>query len=89
MNSAKTSEKKTVVTATGKEFKTDYVNASNALGRLTIRLQEVTMAEVAMVFSDPAETAAITYAGQTIENYTKLIYISPEGTSIRVALRKE
>ena len=81
--------KKTLETATGKEFKTDYFNPSAALGRLTIRLKESTMAEVAAVFSDPAETVRLTYAGRTVENYTGLIYISPEANAIRVALRKE
>ena len=81
--------KKTLETATGKAFKTDYFNPSSALGRLTIRLKEVTMAEAATVFSDPAETARLTYAGRTVENFTGLIYISPEADAIRVALRKE
>lgn len=81
--------KKTIETATGKEFKTDYFNPSATLGRLTIRLKESTMAEVAAVFSDPAETDRLTHAGRTVEGYTKLIYISPEGDAIRVALRKE
>lgn len=81
--------KKTLETATGKEFKTDYFNPSESLGRLTIRLKETTMAEAAVVFSDPLETVRLTYAGRTVENYTKLIYISPEANAIRVALRKE
>lgn len=81
--------KKTVETATGKEFKTDYFNPSSSLGRLTMRILESSMAEVAVVFADPAETVKLTHAGKTVEGYTKLIYISPEGTNIRVALRKE
>lgn len=81
--------KKTIETATGKEFKTDYFNPSASLGRLTMRILESTMADVATVFSDPAETVRLTHAGRTVENYTKLIYISPEANVIRVALRKE
>ena len=81
--------KKTIETATGKEFKTDYFNASSNLGRLSIRLLETTLVEVAAVFADPAETVSLTYGGRTVENFTKLIYISPEGAAIRVTLRKE
>lgn len=81
--------KNIMVTATGKEFKTDYFNPSAALDRLTIRLKDSTMTEVATVFADPAETVRLTYAGRTVENYTGLIYISPEANAIRVALRKE
>ena len=81
--------KKTIETATGKEFKTDYFNPSSSLGRLTMRILESSMVDVATVFADPAETASLTHAGRTVEGYTKLIYISPEGAAIRVALRKE
>ena len=81
--------KKTLETATGKEFKTDYFNPSSNLGRLSMRLLETTMVDVAAVFSDPAETASLTYAGRTVEGFTKLVYISPEGAAIRVTLRKE
>lgn len=81
--------KKTIETANGKEFKTDYFNPSSSLGRLTMRILESSMAEVAVVFADPAETVKLTHAGRTVEGYTKLIYISPEGDNIRVALRKE
>lgn len=81
--------KKTIETATGKEFKTNYFNPSSSLGRLTVRILESTMTDVATVFADPAETARLTHAGRTVEGYTKLIYISPESAAIRVALRKE
>ena len=81
--------KKTVETATGKEFKTDYFNPSSSLGRLTMRILDTSMVEVATVFADPAETARLTHGGRTVEGYTKLIYISPEANAIRVALRKE
>lgn len=81
--------KKTIETATGKEFKTNYFNPSSSLGRLTMRILESNMADVAAVFADPAETVRMTHAGRTVEGYTKLIYISPEGAAIRVALRKE
>ena len=59
--------KKTIETATGKEFKTDYFNPSSSLGRLTMRILESTMADVAAVFADPAETARLTHAGRTVE----------------------
>lgn len=81
--------KKTIETATGKEFKTNYFNPSSSLGRLTMKILESTMTEVAAVFADPMETASLTHGGRTVEGYTKLIYISPEGDAIRVALRKE
>lgn len=85
----RTTVKKTLETATGREFKADYFNASANLGRLSIRLLETTLVDVAAVFADPAETAVLTYGGKTVENYTKLVYISPEGAAIRVTLRKE
>ena len=81
--------KKTIETATGREFKTDYFNVSAGLGRLTMRILESDLATVAQVFADPEETVRITCSGRTVENYTGLIYISPESSAIRVALRKE
>lgn len=81
--------KKNITTATGREFKTDYFNASENLGRLSMRLLETTLVDVASVFSNPAETVNLTFGGRTVMDYTKLVYISPEGDAIRVTLRKE
>lgn len=79
----------TVNTATGKEFSCDYFNSASALGRLSIRLKNISLVDVAAVFGDPAETAVLHYGGRSVEKYTNLIYIAPEGDAIRVTLRKE
>ena len=81
--------KKTITTATGKEFSTDYFNPSVNLGRLSLRIKNSTLVEVAEVFGDPAETVSLTHGGRTVDRYTGLIYIAPEGDAIRVTLRKE
>lgn len=76
-------------TATGKEFDCDYFNPSPVVGQTNLRVLNKTIADVAMVFSDPKETVQLWCEGTYAAQYTKLVAIVPEGNAIRVVLGKE
>ena len=78
-----------VKTATGKEFSCDYFNASEQLGRLSMRVQGISLVEAATVFENPDETKTLTFGSQIVLGFSKLLYIAPDGDSVRVTLRKE
>lgn len=76
-------------TATGKEFDCDYFNPAPAFGQTNLRVLNTTIANAAMVFSDPKETVQLWCEGMYASQYTKLVAIVPEGNAIRVVLGKE
>lgn len=76
-------------TATGKTFDCDYFNPFPPAGQVNINVLNASVADVATVFSNPAETVQIWCGEQYIANHTKLLAIFPEGTAIRVVLGKE
>ena len=78
-----------VKTATGKQFDCDYFNPSEVFGQTNLRVLNETIANVAMVFSDPNETVQLWCDNLHAEQYTKLVAIVPEGNAIRVVLGKE
>lgn len=78
-----------LITATGKQFDCDSMVMIPEMGIAYIRVQNVDMATIATVFGNPAETMQLWYEGQYIAQYTKLTALIPEGTTIRVNLKKE
>lgn len=78
-----------IKTAHGREFDCDYFNPFPPANKVNINILNASVAEVATVFGNPAETVQLWYEGQYIANHTKLIAIYPEGNSIRVVLGKE
>lgn len=78
-----------VKTATGKEFDCDYFNPFPPAGQVNIRLVNVPLADVAAVFSNPAETVQLRFERQYLASHTKLVAIVPETGAIRVVLGKE
>lgn len=76
-------------TATGKVFNCDYFNPFPTMGQCNLRVQGVTLAEVAAVFADPHETVQLWFGETYASGYMALKAIIPEGDAIRVVLGKE
>lgn len=79
----------TVKTATGKVFDVSSVTALPDARIAYLRIAHSSLANVAAVFGNPAETVMLWYNGAYMANYTRLDAIIPEGDIIRVNLRKE
>ena len=77
-----------LITAGKRYYPCKYFVMVSEPERLYIRLSDVTIGEIATVFSDPEETAVMTYAGQTVEGFTKLLSIILENNVIRVTLTR-
>ena len=78
-----------IKTATGKTVDCDGLNAIDSPARLYIRTSGMSVADVARIFGNPAETVQLWYGDQYVANYSKLIAIVPEGKLTRVVLGKE
>jgi hypothetical protein len=57
-----------VVLASGKQFKCDYLTTIPN-GFMFIAIHDSTPAEIAQYFTQPSETASITYGEHILENY--------------------
>ena len=79
----------TIKTASGKTFETDYFNPCPPVGQVNLRILGASVAQVAAVFSNPAETVQLYCGNQYIAYYTKLVALVPEGNAVRVVLGKE
>lgn len=79
----------TLKTASGKEFLCDYFVSMDYPAQAFVRILNTSIAEVAAVFSDPAETIQLRYGECYLENYTKLAVIFVEGNAIKITLTKE
>lgn len=77
-----------IVTATGKEFDSDYLSTIPYPAQTFFRILNTPIEEAAKVFSDPAETAKIYYCEHCLEGYTNLIAIIPESDAIKICLAK-
>ena len=78
-----------IITATGKEFSSDYLATIPFPAQAYIRILDTPIVTVAEVFSDPAETAQLLYGEILIQGYTHLLAIMPEADAVKVALAKE
>ena len=78
-----------IVTASGKSFDCDYFNPFPPTRQTNLRVCNETIASVASVFSNPAETVQLWCGTQYAANYTRLVAIVPEENAIRVVLEKE
>lgn len=77
-----------IITATGKEFDCDYLTVRHSSNRAFIRVI-APIETVASVFYNKAETAKLTYCGETLTGYTKFVSIINEGDVFKVSLDKE
>lgn len=76
-------------TATGKEFECDYFNPCIPVKQTNLRVNGVSIVDVAEIFSNSAETANLACESASVSGYTKLKAIIPEGDAIRVVLEQE
>lgn len=75
--------------ASGRELDCDLMSHSQKRRQATIRISNASMAEIASVFSNPAETAAMWYETDYAAGFTKLLAIIDDGDATRVVLGKE
>lgn len=78
-----------VKTATGKTFDSDYLAAIPTPAQAYIRILNASLAEVATVFSNPAETVQLWHGDHYLAFYTHLVAIVPEPGAVKVVLSKE
>ena len=76
-------------TAKGKEFDCDYLNPFLPAAQVNAQVYNVSLADVANVFSDPSETAQLCFENTCLTGYTKLLAIIPAGSGTRIVLGKE
>lgn len=75
--------------ASGKQLDCDYMGNSQQRRQATIRILNTSMTEIASVFSNPAETAAMWFENDYAAGFTKLLAMIDDGDAIRVVLGKE
>lgn len=75
-----------LVTATGKEIKVSGVTHDDFLQVIHCKVCEMPLTEIAVVFSDSAETQTMTYGDTTYEGYTHLKAISPMSEWVNVMM---
>lgn len=78
-----------LITATGKEFNSDYLSAIPNPAQAYIRILNTPLATVATVFGDPMETVQLWHGKHYLAQYTHLVAIVPEADAIKVVLAKE
>lgn len=77
-----------IITATGKEFYSDYLSAIPYPAQTFFRVLNTPIDMVAKVFSDSSETSKIQYCEHCLEGYTSLVALIPEGNAVKVCLAK-
>ena len=75
--------------ASGREPECDFMTHSQKHRQATIRILNTSMTEIASVFSNPAETAAMWFENDYAAGFIKLLAIIDDGDAIRVVLGKE
>ena len=77
-----------VITATGKEFPSDYFVEHTPSKSIYFRVTETDLETATGVFSDPEETSMIDYGDNQYNGFTNLDFINDEGDAIKVRLIK-
>lgn len=70
-------------TASGKEFKSDYLAVIPSPEQAFIRILEKSLPDVAAVFCNPSETVQLWHGQHYLAQYTKLVYICQEEVLLR------
>ena len=76
-------------TATGKIYNSDYLATIPSPPQAYMTVIGTSIAEVATVFSDPAETVQLWHGENYLAQYTHLVALVPENGAIKVVLAKE
>ena len=77
-----------VITATGKEFDTNYLVTIPRPAMLFVRIYNSNIETVREVFSNPGETIRLEYSNKQFDGYTKLDTIVDEGNALKVVLEQ-
>lgn len=75
-----------VITATGKEYPSDYFVEHRPSHSVYFRVQDIDLETAESVFSDPEETSVIWYGETQFSGFTLLDFIADEGDGIKVRL---
>ena len=75
--------------ASGMELECDLMSHSQKRRQATIRILNKPMSEVAVIFSNPAETAQLWFENDYAAGFTKLLAVIDDEDAIRVVLGKE
>lgn len=75
--------------ANGRELECDYMGHSQQRKQANVRILNMPMAEVARIFSDPAQTVQLRFENDYAAGFTKLLAMIDDGDAIRVVLGKE
>lgn len=78
-----------LTTATGKKIACDLVSSIQEPPRLYLNIVNTSLADVAAVFSDKAETVRIWYGNYYFSGYTRLVSLAPNDGAVKVSLAKE
>ena len=82
-------EMKKIKTASGKELDCDYIVMLQSPVQAYIRVCNMSIAEVASIFSNKSETIQMWMDDIYLAQYTNLIAIIPENGAVKVMLGKE
>ena len=77
----------TVTLASGKKFRCDYLTTIPN-GFMFIAIKEEEPSNIAMYFTQPAETARIEYGNHVLENYVFIGFQKESENQYKVMLRK-
>ena len=77
-----------VITATGKEFKTDYLVTISDPEMMFVRVLNTERETVESVFRNPEETSVLLYGDRRYEGFTEFQSIFDEGDALKVGLGK-
>lgn len=77
-----------VITATGKEFPSDYLVTIPSPDMLFVRLLDTERETAESVFQNPEETSVLVYGGDRYEGYTGFRSIFDEGDALKVGLER-
>ena len=77
-----------VITATGKEFQTDYLVTIPVPETMFVRILNTERETVESVFRNPEETSVLLYGDRRYEGYTEFQSIFDEGDALKVGLGK-
>jgi hypothetical protein len=71
------------------QLECDYMDHSEQRRQANVRILNMPMAEVAQIFSDPAQTVQLRFENDYAAGFTKLLAMIDDGDAIRVVLGKE
>lgn len=78
-----------LITATKREIDCDYMTVNSLQSTVYIQVSNISLAEVATIFGNPAETVQLWFCNMYLAHFTRLESIMPGPNAIRIVLGKE